>query len=301
VSEEARGYTIKIPQDVSRPDKIMFGATARQCLILGGAGVALWLTWLATRSFTPPLLFAAPAVVFLLVLGIIVSTERDGVTCDRLLIAALRQSLSPRRRVMAPEGVSAPPEFLANALRGQSTTLPTPLELPIRQIGEGGVVDLGDDGVVVLAECSTVNFALRTGTEQELLVGGFARWLNSLTGPAQIISRTTTADFDSQINALRTAAPKLPHPLLEAAAGNHADFLARVSESGSVLHRTALVAAGESDPHHTPRAVRRISDAAALLTTCEVNATPLDARAAYAVLSATVDPDAYRHHDSTGA
>lgn len=301
MSEEARGYAIKIPQDVSRPDKIMFGATARQCLILGGTAAGLWLTWLATRSFTPPLLFAAPAAVFLLLLGIAVSTERDGVTCDRLLIAALRQSLSPRRRVMAPAGVSAPPEFLADALRGQNSAEPAPLELPIRQIGDDGVVDLGNDGVVVLAACSTVNFALRTSAEQELLVGGFARWINSLTGPAQIISRTTTADFNSQINALRAAAPKLPHPLLEAAAGNHADFLARINESGSVLHRTAFVAAGESDSQHAPRAVRRVSDAAALLTTCEVTATPLDARAAFAVLSTAVDPDANRNYKSTGA
>lgn len=300
MSEEARGYTIKIPQDVSRPDKIMFGATARQCLILGGIAVGLWLTWLATRSFMPPLLYAAPATLFLLLIGIAVSTERDGVTCDRLLIAALRQSMSPRRQVMAPEGVSAPPEFLANAMRGQGSPLPAPLELPVRQIDEGGVVDLGD-GIVALAECSTVNFALRTGTEQELLVGGFARWLNSLTGPVQIISRTTIADLDWQVSALRTAAPTLPHPLLGAAAGNHADFLARIGESGSVLHRTALVTAGESDQQQAPRAMRRISDAAALLTACEVDATPLGAQATFAVLSEALDPDTSHHHNTTGA
>jgi hypothetical protein len=301
VSEETRGYTIKIPQDVSRPDKIMFGATARQCVILGGAAAWLWLAWLLMRSFTPPLLFAAPAALFLLLLGIAVSTERDGLTYDRLLVAAIRQSLSPRRRAMAPEGISAPPEFLTGALRSQRGALPTPLDLPVQQVGEGGVVDLGGNGVVVLAECSTVHFTLRTSTEQELLIGGFARWLNSLTGPAQIISRTTTANLDGQISALRTAAPGLPHPLLETAAGNHADFLARIGQSGSVLHRTALVAARETDPQHLPRAIRRIGDAAALLTACEVDARPLDQRTAYTVLSAALDPDTNRHRNLTGA
>jgi hypothetical protein len=298
VSEEARGYTIKIPQDVSRPDKIMFGATVRQCVILGGAAAGLWLAWLATRPFIPPLLFVAPAVLFLLLLGIGVSTERDGITCDRLLIAALRQSLSPRRRVMAPDGVSAPPEFLAGAFRGGA--LPSPLELPVRQVRDDGVIDLGDDGVVVLAECSTVNFALRTGAEQELLVGGFARWLNSLTGPVQIISRTTTVDLGSQISALRSAASRLPHALLQSAALNHADYLVQIGESGSVLRRTALVAAGEPDLQHAPRAVRRIGDAAALLSSCEVDANPLGAHAAYAALSAALDPEINRRSTLAG-
>ena len=301
MSDEVRGFTTKIPQDVSRPDKIMFGATVRQCVILGGAAAGLWLAWLGTRSFIPPLLFAAPAVLFLLLLGIAVSTERDGLTCDRLLVAGLRQSLSPRRRVMAPGDVSAPPEFLADALRGTRVGLATPLDLPARKIDDGGVVDLGGDGVAVLAECSTVNFALRTNAEQELLIGGFARWLNSLTGPVQITSRTTTVDLDGQISALRGAAPRLPHPLLEAAAVNHADFLARIGESGTVLHRTALVAAAEPDRQQTPRAVRRIGDAAALLTACEIDATPLDTRTAYAVLAAALDPDINRHHNPAGA
>ena len=299
MSEEARGYTIKIPQDVSRPDKIMFGATARQCVILGGAAVSLWLSWLATRSFVPPLLFAAPSGLFLVLLGIAVSSERDGITCDRLLVAAVRQALSPRRRVMAPEGVSAPPEFLADVMRGGA--LPTPLELPVQRIGDDGVVDLGDGGVVVLAECSTVNFALRTGAEQQLLVGGFARWLNSLTGPVQITSRTTTIDLGHQIGALRSASSGLPHALLKSAALNHADYLARIGESGSVLHRSALVAAGELDRQRAARAVRRIGDAAALLHSCEVVATPLNAPAAYTALSAALDPETNRHYTRSGA
>src|SRR3954468_21127017 len=147
MSEERSGYTVKIPQNVSMADRVVFGATARQALILGGTAVGLWLTWQTMRSYVPPLLFAAPAALFLLLLGIAVSTERDGVTVDRLLTAAIRQGLAPRRRVMAPEGVSAPPEFLDTALHGQSHTVPTPLDLPVQGVRDGGAVDLDGDGI----------------------------------------------------------------------------------------------------------------------------------------------------------
>lgn len=291
MADERSGYTVKIPQDVSRPDKIMFGATARQCVILGSATVGLWLLWLGVRSFTPPLLFVAPAGLFLLLLGIAVSAERDGVNADRLLAAALRQAIAPRRRVMAAEDIGQPPAFLDSALRGQNIPSIAPLDLPVQAVRGDGTIDLGPDGTAAIAEATTVNFALRTPAEQEQLIGGFARWLNSLTGPVQITSRTTPADLTEQIKALRQDAPSLPHPLLESAAQNHADYLARINDSGSVLNRSLLVTARETDPTHAPRAVRRITDAAALLAACEIDATPLDTADAHAALSAALDPD----------
>ncbi|MEY9930207.1 hypothetical protein ABH926_004849 [Catenulispora sp. GP43] len=294
MSEDRHGYTVRIPQNLSAPDKILFGATARQAIILGGAAAGLWLTWLAVQSFVPPLLFATPAGLLLLLLGIAVTAERDGVNLDRLLAAAFRQALRPRRRVMAPTGICAPPAFLNEALRGQSPPPVAPLDLPVQRIGDDGAVNLGADGAAVLAACSTVNFALRTPAEQELLVGGFARWLNSLTGPVQITSRTTCADLNDQINALRAGAPDLPHPLLEAAALDHADFLAHVNDSGTVLHRSLLITASEPDPAQTPRAVRRIADAASALSAAEIDVTPMDLHAAHAVLNAALDPDSHR-------
>jgi PrgI family protein len=292
MSEDRHGYTVRIPQNLSAPDKILFGATARQTVILGGAAAGLWLTWLAARSLVPPLLFAAVAGLLLLLLGIAVTAERDGINLDRLVAAALRQALTPRRRVMAPEGISAPPTFLNEALRGQSFPPVAPLNMRVQGIRDGGAVDLGADGSAVLASCSTVNFALRTPAEQELLVSGFARWLNSLTGPVQITSRTTCADLNDQISALRAGAPGLPHPLLEQAALGHADFLAQVGNSGAVLHRGVLITAREPDPTHTPRAIRRIADAAAALSVAEIDAAPMDAHGAYAVLNSALDPDA---------
>ena len=109
----------------------------------------------------------------------------------------------------------------------------------------------------------------------------------------QITSRTSPADLSGQISALRTSAPTLPHPLLEAAADSHADFLTQINESGSVLHRTVLVTAREPDPQHAPRAAQRISDAAAMLAGCEIDAAPLNTTGIHRVLNAALDPDTH--------
>ena len=137
-----------------------------------------------------------------------------------------------------------------------------------------------------------VNFTLRTPGEQELLVAGFAGWLNSLTGPVQITSRTAPADLTAQIGQLRAGASALPHPLLESAALGHADFLAQIGETGCLLHRTVLITARESDPAHATRAARRIANAAAALSAAEVDTAPLDPAAVRHFLNAAMDPDA---------
>jgi hypothetical protein len=71
---------------------------------------------------------------------------------------------------------------------------PSALRLPAEAVtntgSDMGVVDLGTDGLAVIAVASTVNFALRTPAEQESLVASFGRYLHSLTAPVQVLVRT---------------------------------------------------------------------------------------------------------------
>ena len=123
---------------------------------------------------------------------------------------------------------------------------PVPLRLPAQAVdaataGEVGVVDLGGDGLAVVAVCSTVNFALRTPAEQDSLVAVFGRWLHSLTAGVQILVRAERLDLSGQIAELRERAPGLPHPALEAAAAEHADYLEQLAERAELLRRQVLL------------------------------------------------------------
>ncbi|PWW53138.1 PrgI family protein [Actinokineospora spheciospongiae] len=334
---------VRIPADVDMADRVLGPLTARQLGILATAGAVLYLTWLATRAFLPLpvfLAFAAPigAGAAILALG-----RRDGVPMDLLLVAAIRQHLAPRHRVAAPEGVRPAPVWLTpggeqtagvgaggRGRAGQPEQVsPSALRLPAEAVTETGVIDLGADGLAVVAVASTVNFALRTPNEQEGLVASFGRYLHSLTAPVQVLVRTERLDLSGQITELRERAGGLPHPALEAAAVEHADYLAHLGAQSDLLRRQVLLVlreplaagaptdglggpgplavltsmagkrrrqAGERVDAGTRRAaesrlVRRLGEAIELLSPAGIVIIPLDAGQATGVLASACNPD----------
>ena len=205
---------VPIPADVEMPDKILAGLTARQVAIAAVGAVIIWAGWVAARHVLPLPAFAVLAAPAGLAATALVIGERDGLPLDRLLAAAWRQARSPRRLVTAPEGIAAPPAW-AVPDGPPHPPLPAPLAPLWRHISPDGVIGLGGDGAAAVAAVSTVNFALRSPAEQDALTAAYGRWLNSLTGPAQILIRAGRADLSAAVTALREAAGGLPHPALE--------------------------------------------------------------------------------------
>jgi hypothetical protein len=264
-------------------------------------------------------------VAVLLALG-----RRDGLPLDRLVVAALRQRLAPRHRIAAPAGVQPPPVWLAaRAVPADEPdqpaprhVSPAPLDLPARSVTEAGVIDLGRDGMAIVAVCSTVNFALRTPSEQESLTAAFGRYLHSLTAPVQIVVRAERLDVSAQIAELHETAGHLPHPALEHAALEHATYLDELRRTSTLLRRQILLilreplhATGPTDAFGSTRRarrrgkrrqgeaaeaarratearlVRRAEEAAEMLGPVGITVTPLDAGQATAVLAAACNPD----------
>jgi hypothetical protein len=248
--------------------------------------------------------------------------QRDGLSLDRMLLASIRQRRGPRHRVAAPEGVRpAPPWLTAHATttlgdtpHAASTDALAALRLPAAGITDTGVIDLGPDGLALVAVASTVNFALRTPTEQEGLVASFGRYLHSVTAPIQLVVRTERLALSTQITDLHQQAGGLPHPALEAAALEHADYLAHRGEHTDLLRRQVLLVLREdlrpagsateltgpspvamlrflAGQHRTTterddvparraaqaRLVRRLGEAIELLASAGIVVTPLDA------------------------
>lgn len=195
--------------------------------------------------------------------------------------------------------------------------VPAALRLPAQGLTETGVVDLGGDGLAVVAVASTVNFALRTPAEQDGLVATFGAYLHSLAAPVQLLVRTHRLDLTGPITELREQAAGLPHPALEAAALEHAEHLADLAAGSDLLRRQVLlilreplspVPAGWSrgqpggarrgDPESgggarravEARVLRRLGEAAELLAPAGITVRLLDARQATAVLAAACDP-----------
>ncbi|MDT0307219.1 PrgI family protein [Streptomyces sp. DSM 44917] len=321
---------VRIPADVEREDTILAGLTARQLLLLSGAGTILYGAFTATRPFLPVAVFLIAAVPLAGIAALLALGRRDGLPLDRLVLAALRQHLAPRYRIAAPDGIRPAPAWLAARARpadepGQPTgqVSPAPLNLPAESVTEAGVIDLGREGMAVIAVCSTVNFALRTPEEQEALTAAFGRYLHSLTAPVQIVVRAERLDVSAQIAELQESAPHLPHPALEHAALEHADYLEQLRQTSNLLRRQVLLvireplrttAPAELDfggPRRTRRGgrnrqdqagdaarraaearlARRVEEASELLGPVGITVTALDAGQATAVLAAACNPD----------
>ncbi|WP_338596953.1 PrgI family protein [Saccharopolyspora sp. SCSIO 74807] len=311
--------SVRIPADVDREDRILAGFTARQVAVMAVTGLVLYGGWHATRAVVPVIAYVAVAIPVGVAVTALVVVRRDGVALDRLLLAAVRQRLQPRRRVAAGQPVAEVPEWLAQVSHGHDDVAAGEFDLPAQGVGEAGLVDLGDDGVAVVAACSTVNFALRTPAEQDALTAAFGRWLHSLGAGVQILVRAQRLDLSGQIGELRERAAGLPHPALEAAALDHAEYLAQLGEQADLLRRQILLvvrdpvrAAGqdslirsrrgarsrnEAQPSDTARKaaaarlVRRMSEATDLLAPAGIAVTPLDAAQATAVLATATNPD----------
>ncbi|WP_107076211.1 PrgI family protein [Micromonospora sp. MH33] len=281
----------RVPADIERPDRIAFGMSGRQLVILAVTGLLLYAAWTAVATLVHPLVFLAGAMppaagAFLLAVG-----RRDGVSLDAWVLAALRHRRSPRRLVPADGPIVPAPAWVqSTAGPGDRLPLPAPLRLPAQGITGDGLIDLGSDGTTGLVAASTVAFGLRTPAEQNGLVAGFARWLHSLDGPAQIVVRAQRVDLSYLADRFLAAAPGLPHPALEEAARAHVAFLDDLAGQRELLHRQVTIAVrSRRGAHH---AAHHAAEAVRVLAGCEVPARVLDGTEATVRLAASLDPTA---------
>ncbi|MEV6299887.1 PrgI family mobile element protein [Actinoplanes sp. NPDC051861] len=281
----------RVPADVERADRVAFGLTARQLVILTVTALVLYAAWTALVTAVPPLVFAACCVPVLGAAFFLAVGRRDGIGLDMWLLAAWRHRRSPHQLVPSEGPITSAPAWVTTTRGpGDRLPLPAPLRLPARGITADGLIDLGPDGTTGLVAASTVAFGLRTPAEQNSLVAGFARWLHSLDGPAQILVRAQRVDLTHLGDLLVSRAPSLPHPALEDAAHSHAQFLDDLAARRELLHRHVTVAVRSTrSPGNT---VHQAAETVRALSGCEVAARVLDPLDAAATLAGALNPPA---------
>ncbi|MQY23029.1 PrgI family protein [Nocardia macrotermitis] len=325
---------VRIHADVDQPDKLLGPFTFRQLVIVGATALGLYVIWAVTRAVVPPLMFFAGAVPIAALVTVAVLTRRDGLFADQLLGAAIAHRTRPRHLAAVPDGLDgrfavAPRWATDRVLRG-TRRAPVPaalsaraLRLPREVTGASagiGVVDLGADGLAVIATASTLNLALRSPAEQDSLVAALGGWLHTLRQPVQILIRSARLDLTAHLDRLHTAAHEMS-PDLAAAAREHAEHLRELVTDEALTHRHVLLVWREPIPATSGRSpmatlagllpgrarprgpaspaarraaesrlLRRVSEATDLLAPLGVTVTALDPVQASAVLADCCDP-----------
>ncbi|MGP4115027.1 PrgI family protein [Streptomyces sp. 4N509B] len=282
----------RIPADIEREDQVLGPFTARQTAWLVTGGLLLYGAYWLVRTWISPVAYLALVTPVAGVLIGLAMGRREGVTMDRYAAAALAHHRAPKRMVHTSEDLPELPAFLDPALVRQAGPAPVRAGLPCRGVDGAGLLDLGREGRAALARCSTVSFALRSGAEQQALVAGFGRWLDSLTSPVQVLVRSDSIDLAPTARRLHDEAGSLPHPALVRAARAHADHLAGLAPDRELLGRQVLVVARESGGAVAGvRAGQRVADAVTALAAADVEARPLTAAEAVEALHAACNPE----------
>ncbi|WP_422733083.1 PrgI family protein [Micromonospora sp. WMMD558] len=279
----------RIPANVDTPDKIVYGLTARQLAILAVAGVIGYAIFRAVGTLLPqPVLFAilTPLVGAAIVLAL---GRRHGLSMDAWLLSAVRHTRSPKRMAPASSGRPTSAPAWAPTTETPNATVPV-LRLPAKAISDTGVIDTGSHAVALVA-CTTVNIGLRTGDEQAALIGSYGRWLNSLSGPVQIVISAQRVDLSSHAQRIADNAQTIANPALADAARDYADFLDDLAARWDPLWRTVTVAVtAAGDKGRDTEVLRRAEHAASALSALGAQTAVLDGGRAAAVLTCATDP-----------
>ncbi|MEU5943772.1 PrgI family protein [Micromonospora sp. NPDC047548] len=273
--DEADGsYTARTPANVNEPDRIAFGLTFRQLGIIGGVSLAGFGLYRTFGRLLPPVAWIVAGVIVFAVAIVVALGRRDGLPLDVWLRHGFALSRSPRTLTPGTTRASAV------AVVAGKPSVPAPLYSPVTAISPAGILTSEGSDKVLIA-CGTTNIHLRTGSEQGALLDGFGRFLNGLTGPAQIVVAAQRHDLTAYAQATVDHAPRLPHPALQAAADDYANFILDLDDQRDPLRRQVLaVVTGE---HAADAAVRALSGLG-------VEAAALDGPAVTAALANAVDP-----------
>ncbi len=263
-----------VAANINEPDRIAFGLTFRQLAIIGGTGL---LGFGCYRTYGPLLPLAAwivAGIIMFAVAVVVALGRRDGLPLDVWLRHGFALSRSPRTLAPGQQRATS-----VAAVAGKPS-VPAPLRSPVTNISPAGVLTSEGTGKRLIA-CGTTNIHLRTGGEQAALLDGFGRFLNSLTGPAQLLVAAQRHDLSVYAQATADMAPRLPHPALQTAADDYAGFLLDLDAERDPLRRQVLaVVTGEQSADAAVRALSGLG----------VEAAALDGPAVAAALASAVDP-----------
>lgn len=277
---------VKLPSDIELADRILWGLTARQLAILGTTCLGGWSAYLplATMPY-----IAAPVAGVVVAAGVAIAFARpDGLMAERWLLQGVRHLITPRRRVMAPEGLPDVPEW---ANRGAPVAA---LEMPLSDISQDGVISLGKDMYSLVCRASALNLALRSESERLSLIEGLGRFLNSIDSSMSFVVRSERSDIRGHLEEIDNGAGALPHPALEQAARSHAEYLRSLADRRDVLRREVYLVFTTSAQDEHDAAVRlaaRAEEASGLLRGLGIRLVPLEGHDALALVARACDPD----------
>lgn len=130
---------------------------------------------------------------------------------------------------------------MANPLVGSAKAArPTQDIVPIKEVRDGVVV-LKDGSYRAVMITSAVNFALKSGDEQQGIVMQFQNFLNSLNFPVQIFVQSRRLDIRPYVATLDAREKEQTNDLMRIQIREYAQFVRRFTEMNNIMSKSFFV------------------------------------------------------------
>jgi len=129
----------------------------------------------------------------------------------------------------------------------QSKKLTTPKPGPSTQryldIAEirDDMVLLKDGTVRAVLLVSSINFALKSGEEQEAIIQSYMTFLNGLEYPIQVVIQSRRMNIDAYINSLNEQEKKTTNDLLRGQIADYRTFVKELVELGEIMQKKFFI------------------------------------------------------------
>lgn len=94
-----------------------------------------------------------------------------------------------------------------------------------------------DGSTRMVLKVQSLNFNLKSEEEQDSIIYGYQRFLNSLRFPIQIIVRSLKVDIESYLLKLKNLAIKQQNPLLQEQTYRYIDFLTNLIDMAQIMKK----------------------------------------------------------------
>lgn len=108
--------------------------------------------------------------------------------------------------------------------------------LPFSEIRDNCMI-MKDGSSRMILRVHAVNFNLKSEEEQDSIIIGYQRFLNSLRFPIQIIVRSLKVDIEGYLMKLKNLALKQKNPLLQEQTYRYVDFLTNLIDMAQIMKK----------------------------------------------------------------
>jgi|TARA_Y100000310_G_scaffold175693_1_gene175754 hypothetical protein len=124
--------------------------------------------------------------------------------------------------------------------RSRNKKVATQRFVPISEIRNDTVL-LKKGGLRAVLDVETLNFNLKSETEQQGIIAGYEAFINTLTFPLQIVVRSTKVNIDPYIEQIHQKAIAQENELLREQTESYAVFVEKIVEVADIMQKKFLV------------------------------------------------------------